>query len=72
MVYWEFLVTGKSDFTQFDPLVAEKPSGLQGPNWEEISINRFWQCNYCKSLIRPLTFSFEFAISRMAIARGIS
>jgi hypothetical protein len=42
MVYWELLVTGKFDFTQFDPVVAEKHSGLQGPNWEENSINRFY------------------------------
>ena len=34
MVYWEFLVTGKLEFTQFDPLVAEKHSGLQGLKWE--------------------------------------
>ena len=34
MVYWEFLVTGELEFTQFDPLVAEKHSGLQGLKWE--------------------------------------
>ena len=38
MVYWEFLVAGKLEFTQFDPLVAEKPSGLQGLKWEGNSI----------------------------------
>ena len=40
-LYREFLVTGKFDFTQFDPVVAKKHTGLQGPNWEENSINRF-------------------------------
>ena len=34
MVNWVLLMTGKFDFTQFDPVVAEKHSGLQGPNWE--------------------------------------
>ena len=38
MVYWEFLVAGKLEFTQFDPLVAEKHSGLQGLKWEGNSI----------------------------------
>ena len=40
MVYWEFLVAGKLEFTQFDPLVAEKHSGLQGLSWEGNSIKR--------------------------------
>ena len=40
MVYWEFLVAGKFEFTQFDPVVAEKHSGLQGLIWEENSIKR--------------------------------
>ena len=44
MVYWEFLMAGKFEFTQFDPVVAEKHSGLQFDNssWEENSIIRFY------------------------------
>jgi len=34
-------MTGKLDFNQFDPVVAEKHSGLQGPTWEENSLNHF-------------------------------
>ena len=40
MVYWELLVAGKFEFTQFDPVVAEKHSGLQGLIWEGNSIKR--------------------------------
>ena len=40
MVYYEFLVAGKLEFIQFDPVVAEKHSGLQGLKWEGNSINR--------------------------------
>jgi len=40
MVYWEFFVAGKLEFTQFDPVVAEKRSGLQGLKREGISIKR--------------------------------
>ena len=40
MVYWEFLVAGKLEFTQFDPVVAEKHSGLQGLKWGGNSIKR--------------------------------
>ena len=38
MVYWEFLVAGILEFTQADPVVAEKHSGLQGLKWEENTI----------------------------------
>ena len=41
MVYWDFLVAGKLEFTQFDSVVAEQHSGLQRPNWEETSMNIF-------------------------------
>ena len=40
MVYWEFFVAGKLEFTQFDTVVAEKHLGLQGLKWEENSIKR--------------------------------
>ena len=40
MVDWEFLMAGKFEFTQFDPVVAEKHSDLQGPNWADNSIKR--------------------------------
>ena len=42
MVYWEFLVAGKLKFTQFDSVVSEQHSGLEGPNWEENSIKPFY------------------------------
>ena len=33
-------MAGKLEFTQFDPVVAEKHSGLQGLKWEGNSIKR--------------------------------
>ena len=33
-------MAGKLEFTQFDPLVSEKHSRLQGLNWEGNSIKR--------------------------------
>ena len=53
MVYWEFLVAGKLEFTQFDPLVAEKHSGLQGLKWEGNSIKGVEdELNWIKSLTK--------------------
>ena len=49
MVYWEFLVAGKLEFT----LVAEKHSGLQGLEWEENSIKRVEnELNWIKSFTK--------------------
>ena len=47
MVYWELLVAGKLEFTQFDSVVAEQHSGLQGPNWEENPIKPFYAMENC-------------------------
>jgi hypothetical protein len=53
MVYWELLVAGKLEFTPFDPLVAEKHSGLQGLKWEGNSINHAEnELNWIKSLTK--------------------
>ena len=46
-------MTGKFDFTQVDLVLAEKHSGLQGPNWEGKSINLFYRLeNFIKSLTK--------------------
>ena len=43
----------KLEFTQFDPLVAEKHSGLQGLKWEGNSIKRVdIELNWIKSLTK--------------------
>ena len=51
------MVAGKLEFTQFDPLVAEKHSGLQGLKWEGDSIKRVEnKLNWIKSLTKYLGF----------------
>ena len=46
-------MAGKLEFTQFDPLVAEKHSGLQGLKWEGNSIKRVEnELNWIKSLTK--------------------
>ena len=46
-------MVGKLEFTQFDPLVAEKHSGLQGLKWEGNSTKRVEnELNWIKSLTR--------------------
>ena len=53
MLYWEFLVAGKLEFTQFDPLVAEKHSGLQELKREGNSITRVEnELHWIKSLTK--------------------
>ena len=66
MVYWEFLVAGKFEFTQFDPVVAdEKHSGLQGPKWEENSINRFYELEiWIKSLTKSGSLGIRIGLQR--------
>ena len=53
MVYLDFSVAGKLEFTQFAPLVAEKHSGLQGLKWEGNSIKHVEnELNCIKSLTK--------------------
>ena len=72
MVYWEFLVTGKLEFTQFDPLVAEKHLGLQGLKWEGYSIKRVEnKLNWIISLTKPdiigIRIGLDYSYRRFAV-----
>ena len=75
MVYWEFLVAGKFEFTQFDPVVADKHSGLQGLTWEGNSIKRVenalnWINSLTKSDIIGIRIGYRNRISESDIRIG--
>ena len=68
MVYWEFLVAGQFEFTQFDPVVAEKHSGLQGFKWEGNSIKCVEnELDWIKSLAKSDIIGIRYRISESDI-----
>ena len=69
MVYWEFLVARKLEFTQFDPVVAEKHSGSQGLNWEGNSTKRVEnELNWIKSLTKSDVIGIRIGLDSRVIA----